>query len=104
MARTKEEKTLDYKDMEKTIREAMDVLFERLRKILAEKTDLSELGSSIGARFDRIERHLIEIKAEMRTIRTLYQFWADRHMSPQFMEEYLKEQKKLELHKPKRLD
>jgi len=98
MARTKEEKTLDYKDMEKTIREAMDVLFERLRKILAEKTDLSELGSSIGARFDRIERHLIEIKAEM------YQFWADRHMSPQFMEEYLKEQKKLELHKPKRLD
>jgi hypothetical protein len=40
---------------------------------------------------EEIKRHLIEIKTELRMVRTLYSFWVEQNLSPEFMEKFLEE-------------
>lgn len=73
-------KPLTTKEVEHIISLSFDHLFEKLTKILMTKSDLEE-----------IKAYLIEIKTEMRMIRYLYSFWAKQNLSPEFMEQFLKE-------------
>lgn len=75
-----------------------------LEKIVASKTDISEFTDRVLLRLESIDRHFIELKSEMRNLRIMYEFWADRHLSPDLMEEFLKEQEKKRKPAVKRLD
>lgn len=68
--------------------------------------DLEELIGEIYKQSDleEIKMHLMEIKAELRMVRTLYSFWVEQNLSPEFMEKFLQEFPHVHQFKPKKLD
>lgn len=73
--------------------------------------DVEEVIKSIDRLYSKnfkdlteIKQYLIEIKTEIRMIRMLYSFWAERNLSPEFMEKFAKEFETIEPSKPKRVD
>lgn len=87
----------------KEIREIVDALVSEVRDLLT-KNDMIGFQERILARLDSLDKHLVEIREEIRISRTMYQFWAEHHLSPDLMEQYLKTKTKVLHPKPKRVD
>lgn len=100
----KKANTISYDEFEEAMRRMVKEVVEELRKLLASKNDISDFGDRVIVRLDSIDRHFLELRAEMRNIRVMYEFWADRHLSPDLMEEFLKEQEKKRKTVVKRMD
>lgn len=88
----------------KEIREIVDAVVNEIRDFLVAQKDLAGFEERLLARFDRLDQHLVEIREEIRISRTMYQFWAEHHLSPDLMEQYLKTKTKVLHPKPKRVD
>ena len=86
------------------IREIVDALVSEVRGLLLTKKEMIGFEERILARLDSLDKHLVEIREEIRISRKMYQFWADRHLSPDLMDEYLKTKASVLSTKPKRVD
>lgn len=87
------------KDVKKVIYEAMDYMVSKTQKLLR-----SELEGEMTTKLDKIHEEIIKLKYEIRTNNELYSFWAERHLSPELREEFLRFQDKLQKKTLKRVD
>lgn len=103
MARAKTEK-ISYEELEGLMRDVVKEVVAELEKLLASKTDISDYADRMMARLDSIDRHFLELKGEMRSLRIMYEFWAERHLSPELIDEFLREQEKKREFKNKKIE
>lgn len=100
----KKDAPISYSDLEEALRKVVKEVVRELEKLLASKTDISDYADRVMVRLDSIDRHFLELKGEMQNLRIMYEFWAERHLSPELMEEFLKEQEKKRKFKEKKVE
>lgn len=100
----KQNHSVKQSQLENAMREIVTEIIAELEKIIASKKDISEFTELVLSRLESIDRHFIELKEEMRTLKVMYEFWADRHLSPDLIEEFLDEQEKKRKSIVKRVD
>lgn len=81
-------------DLEIVMKDMINEIVLELKKIVASKEDVGEFTEKVILRLESIDRHFLELKGEIQNLRIMYEFWAERHLSPDFMEQFLKEQEK----------
>lgn len=85
MAKKDEELTVE------SMREMLQKSFRELNKTIDKTVFLRT--SRLEKKLDQIDRHTLELKAEIRSLRELFTFWAERHKSPDLIEKFLQAQK-----------
>lgn len=66
----------------------MDQLFKKVETSFSSNID--DMKEDLLAEIRHIRIHMVEMKADMRAIRKMLEFWSRENLSPEFMEEFLK--------------
>lgn len=91
-------------ELRKALGIILNLIVGDIKKNVASKKEISEFTSLVVSRFERIDRHVIELREEIRNLRVMYEFWAERHLSPDLIEDYLSMRQKLKKQDLKRVD